>query len=102
MILSVSRRASLSPVKPGGSGETAPIKSPSESFQKVFDRIGQSGDIHQELMSFRSQLVRGKEFQPQELLYYQIRAGQYGVKVELVSRLAESVNHTVKRLQNQG
>jgi len=49
-----------------------------------------------------SKIESGSPLSSRALLLYQIRAGQYGMRVELLSKIAESANTSLKRLQNQG
>lgn len=48
----------------------------------------------------REQLIRGVAISPRELIAYQIRAGEFGLQVELVSKIADGVLSTARRLQN--
>ena len=58
------------------------------------------GDLHQELLQVRSKLINGAEFSPRELLLYQIRAGEFGLQVEMVSKLSEAAMSTVRKFQH--
>lgn len=69
------------------------------SFNEVLK--GLKSDPHTELIKLREGLLAGKAFTPQELLRYQIVAGNFGLRVELVSKVADGLLTTVKRLQNQ-
>ena len=44
----------------------------------------------------------GKTFTPKELLMFQIKANEFGVHVELVSKVSESANASIRKLQQQG
>ncbi|MCI5066669.1 hypothetical protein MRY87_13190 [bacterium] len=47
-------------------------------------------------------VVGGENLSSHELLVYQVRAGEFGMNVELVSKVAESVGASLRKLQNQG
>ena len=57
-------------------------------------------DIQKDLARIERGIVQGKVFSPQELIGLQIKAHHFGIRVELVARLAESGVATLKRLQN--
>ncbi len=56
-------------------------------------------DAHAELVALRDKILQGGKLEPKQLLYYQIRAHQFGLGVELVSKVGESVSATVRRFE---
>lgn len=48
----------------------------------------------------RQRLLSGAKLSPQELITYQIRAGEFGLQVEFVSKVADGILQTARRLQN--
>ncbi len=84
--------------KPSVAGPASPGNK--VKFDSLMDKLRvKGGDLHAEMVQFRDKIVQGKEFNHQELLYYQVRAGEFGMKVELYSKLAESLSSTLKRFQ---
>ncbi len=53
-----------------------------------------------EVKTMRGTLSTKKTLNPRELLYYQVRIGEYGLTVELLSKTAESALTTLRKLQN--
>lgn len=51
------------------------------------------------LENLQQQLINAPELNPRQLLLYQIKVGQLGLRVELISKLAESATATVRKLQ---
>lgn len=45
-------------------------------------------------------IKKGFKLSPQELIIYQVRAGEFGLRVELVSKMAESLMSGVRKFQN--
>jgi len=52
------------------------------------------------LAAQRERLLRGGAISARELIAYQIKAGEFGLHVELISKVADGVLSTVRRLQN--
>ena len=71
---------------------------PKTSFKSLL--TGAGGDLHLELERMRERLLTARSFTPQELLAWQIRAGQFGLRVELISKVAEGIMGAARRLQN--
>lgn len=44
-------------------------------------------------------LMQGKQFSSRELLLYQMKVGQFGIQVELLSKVGESALSTVKKFE---
>ena len=80
--------------------EIAPKKTPKLSFEGVL-KESKNSDPYTELLKLREGLAAGKTFTPHELLRYQITASNFGLRVELVSKLADGLLTTVKKLQSQ-
>lgn len=57
-------------------------------------------DSYDKLLHFREAILSGKNFNPQQLISYQILASEIGVKVELLSKIAEGVMSTARKLQS--
>lgn len=71
---------------------------PKVSFKEVLGTVG--GGFHAELNHLQKNLISGAKVAPEKLLLYQIKVGQFGMRVELVSKIAESMLSTVRRLQS--
>lgn len=76
------------------------------TFAKTFETIrsaafGDSGgmSLHSELSAFSDKILSGKAVPLADLMVYQIRAGQFGMRVELFSKLADSMLATMRKLQ---
>ncbi len=74
-----------------------------ESFSGVMSRVSENlGDmqsVQKELKAFTEGIVSGKAYSPRELLLYQIKASQFGLGVELVSKVGESASSTLRKLE---
>ena len=89
-----------------GPPAVAPTPGP-PSFRDLFDKLStrlESQDIlgvsvHSQIQTTAKQIEAGKEMSTRELLLYQIRLGQLGLRVELLSKAAEAGLSTVRRLQ---
>lgn len=68
---------------------------PSNAIEEAF-----GGKLHEDVARFQNQIVAGKDIPVKDLLYYQIRISQFGLRVELISKVAESAVSTVKKFQN--
>ncbi len=95
--MKVTPTGMASPVKP----VSTQAQDSKVSFKDVMNRVdgGTLGKLQQELNTFTQGVMNGKVFSPKDLIVYQIKAGQFGLGVELVSKLAESVSSTVKKLE---
>jgi len=69
-----------------------------EVFEGLINGLGKT-DFHKEMATLQHSLKGGKHLAPRELLLYQIKAGQFGLRVELVSKLAESAVSTLRKFQ---
>jgi len=70
------------------------------SFEKILNAVQGKNDMHEALQKMSNKLLSQKEMAPRELLQYQLMANAFHVKVELVSKVAESASATLKKLQN--
>ena len=85
-----------------------------DTFGAVLERISSAlspnaaaaGDVwgvraHRELAAFQQQAAAGKQIDAKDLLLYQIKAGEFNLRVEMFSKIADSFLGTVKKLQSQ-
>ena len=59
-----------------------------------------SNKMMSDVKKIGQKLVKGSNIKPTELLHYQMRMNETHLKVEMASKLTESVSGTLKRLQN--
>jgi len=98
--VSIASSAPVSTAAPvAKSVATVAAPPPKTSFKDILTS-GANGDLHLELERMRERLLTARSFTPQELLAWQIRAGQFGLRVELISKVAEGVMGAARRLQN--
>ena len=97
----------VQPINPTISSTPKPtpaIDQPKLTFTEVLQGVRKSAetktDLHAEIRELQQLLLSGRKIPPEKLLVYQIKAGQYGMRVELVTKLAESMLATVRRFQN--
>lgn len=64
---------------------------------RVDDILGSS--LQQDLQKLQMDLASGRKLSSSELLLYQIKVGQFGIRVELLSKVAESLLGTVRKFQ---
>ncbi|NDC38453.1 MAG: hypothetical protein EBZ48_10425, partial [Proteobacteria bacterium] len=57
-------------------------------------------DSFGELRKLEQAVLSGKKFSPEELLTFQLKATDAHLRVEMLSKVAESAISTAKRLQN--
>ena len=78
-----------------------PTRSHGVDFKQLKDSLRSSGDgLYSDIQRLQQQVMSGKSLSSQELITYQIKAHQFGLQVELVSKVAESAVSSLKRLQN--
>lgn len=58
-------------------------------------------DLHREIVLNRTQALGGATFNARELLAYQIKAGELSLRVEMLSKVADSLTGTIRKLQSQ-
>lgn len=57
-------------------------------------------DLFKEIQEIQKAILNGKELTGKDLIMYQIKTGQYSMRVELISKVAEAAVSTVKKFQN--
>ncbi len=77
------------------------------SFRDILHKTSQGNtsipsDPFKAMEQLATRLERKEKVQPAELLQYQLRAGQFGIQVELVSKVGESLSGSLRKLQQQG
>ena len=77
------------------------VRGISRKFQDVLNqRAGGAGiDLYPQMVKLQSDMMTGKKFSPQELLAYQILVGQFSLRVEMLSKAAESASAAIKKFQ---
>ena len=87
-----------------GQGVGLPISTPAQSFAEILGQMvekrGITLDNFQQLNSLQHKVLSNKAVSPRDLLLLQMQMGKFNLQVELVSKLAESVSATFRRLQN--
>lgn len=66
-----------------------------DRFSRLIDVRG-----HRELESIQRKIMSSARIDSRELLLFQVRVSQFAMRVELLSKVGESANSTVKRFQN--
>jgi hypothetical protein len=61
-----------------------------------------AGKAFQEILTLQTRLLGAKELSPKELIVYQVKASQFGLQVELLSKVSESIVATVRKFQQNG
>ena len=99
MILAVRKVGSKTTSSLDSQTISKPIKG--RSFQKILSaKIPK--DPFKAMQVVAEAALKGKTFSPEQLLLFQVRANEFGMQVELVSKVAESANSSMKKLQQQG
>lgn len=80
---------------------------PQKSFQEIMgqvsaDKTQAAGkpDFHQDLVQMQKDVMSGKELSMRDLFRYQIKAGQFHLRVELLSKAAEGMLASVRKFQS--
>jgi hypothetical protein len=80
------------------------VENVKNSFSGVLQGMLQNGGLSPGLTDHinkvQQKLIDKNSFSPRELLLLQVQMGRFNLQVELVSKAAESVSSTFKRLQN--
>ena len=79
-----------------------PGKSPSgKGFNSVMQEVNSrsSGDLHEAINAMEKQILSGKQISPSDLISFQMITSRFNMKVELISKVAESVSGTIKKFQ---
>ena len=82
---------------------TPAVKQGGPKFSEVLDKIRVQGaggtDLFKDISTMQQRIVQGGNVTPRELILYQITAGQFNLRVELVSKVAESVMVSLRKFQ---
>ena len=70
----------------------------SEIYEKILSGVQQT-DLNEQIGGVQKRVLQGEQFSPRELLLLQVSVGRFNMQVELVSKVAESANATLRRLQ---
>lgn len=83
---------------PGSSTRTISF---SEVFGRVLERVDLSSTSAQikDIAGMQQTIERGETFLPRDLILFQVMASRIHLRVELVSKSAETVHATVRRFQ---
>ena len=79
----------------GNKSHNLDYKTEPKFLDKLDQFLPKSGDLQQ----IQAVIAKADKVNPAELLGYQIKASNYHLRVELVSKVAESALGTVKKLQ---
>src|SRR4051812_18311221 len=96
----------LSPaqVEPGGPGTTSIQSHPpsfSDAIRKQRQRLADNLlDPIQQLDALRQSLKTQQTLSPRQLLAYQVEVNQLGLRIEMLSKVADTALTVTKRLQN--
>ena len=66
--------------------------------KSLFEK-GFATQLHGQVQDMQTKIAAGTRIDLREMISYQIKAGQLGLHVELISKVAESVLTTVRKLQ---
>lgn len=69
-----------------------------EIYEKVLSGTRQA-DLNEHIAGIQNRVLQGEQFSPRELLLLQVSVGRFNMQVELVAKVAESANATLRRLQ---
>ncbi len=81
----------------------APQRAGGRTFDKVLQQTAPGVfdlQVHNELLQVERSVAGGKGVPLAELIHIQIKAGQFGLRVELLSKVAESGTTTLRKLQS--
>jgi hypothetical protein len=98
----LSQSSSVAPATPKPTG-------PAQGFKELFDKLASgpnskdvfSNALHKELGAIQQKAIGGGALEARELLLYQIKSSNFNLRVELVSKLSESLLGTLRKLQSQ-
>lgn len=79
--------------QPGG------VRSASEAPNSLPNSAGTALTSVSSIEEFTQKVMAGVQFTSRELLLYQIRVGEFNLKVELVAKCAEAFNASLRKLQ---
>lgn len=99
-------------INPGSAGWDRPVSLPEQhpaqpaagpSFAQILEGAGKVIDggagLHGDILAFEQRIRGGESLSTGDLILYQIKAGRFGLGVELVSRMAEGVMSTIRKFQ---
>lgn len=92
----------ITPVQPlsaSGTKQAQSVKPHKTDFKEVLENQ-KSNDMFADIQKTQKTLIEGKEISGKDLILYQIKVGQFSMRVELISKMAESAMGTVKKFQN--
>ena len=77
-----------------------PVMERGGGFPQLLMRLENGlSEPYQVLAGYEARLKSGQKLSVQELIHFQVQAGHFGVGVELLSKLAESMIAATRRLQ---
>ena len=85
------------------SGPKSTPKTSGPSFEEVLNQATPKSfglNIHAELLRVERAVASGQGLPLPDLINLQIKAGQFGLRVELLSKVAESATTTLRKLQS--
>ena len=82
----------------GGKVQSVSFQSILGSIRKKFVSANKP-DVHLELLTLQKKVMQNQNIPARDLLVYQVKASQLRLKVELTSKVAESMLATTRRLQ---
>jgi len=86
----------LSPVSQKSQSESPGFKEVLSGLREMLDK---SSGLNKSLVDFQNSVVEGRAVSAKEILAYQVRASQFGIQVELLSRAVESGLSLLRKLQ---
>lgn len=89
---------------PSGTVPSSPVR----PFSEVLSRTKSEGvwslvanpALFRELTALQQRVLQSKTIEPRDLLIYQVKASQFGLGIELLSKLAEAVSSSIRKFQN--
>jgi len=79
--------------------DKAPNSLSSPAIEKSTKSSGFS-ELYEQVLAFEKRVVGGEQLLPKDLILYQIKASRLGLGVELVSKVAEALSATIRKLQS--
>ena len=80
---------------------------PAKDFKSTMDGIRaelsqptKTPDVYQEITQLQQAILKGEKISAQQLIYYQIKAGQFNLQVELISKVSDAALTTLRKFQN--
>ena len=82
----------------GGADSAIKFKAVMQSVREAAPN--RADDVYTGLVRMQERILGGEYIKPNELIVYQIKAGEFNLRVELASKVAESVMTTFRKFQN--